>query len=293
MRKILMTAKKFFLESEGERRSAEDSLFHILPVPYEKTVSYGTGTKNAPSAIIEASQQLESYDGESIPLEYGIFTHSPIDCKGKDIDVLKKIEHAAASIYSINKIPVILGGEHTVSYAPIIAAKKFFNNIGVVHFDAHADLRDEYEGSKFSHACVMRRVHETEIPIIQIATRSFSIEEKNYRDQHNDIISYNAWDIYKEKKFTIEFPDDFPEKIYISVDVDGLDPSVIPHTGTPVPGGLLWWDFFSFINSIPANKKIIGFDIVELAPTDKSAVSDFAAAQLTYNLMGIIGRRLG
>ena len=283
-----MKAEKFFLESEGGRRSKEDSLFHILPVPYEKTVSYGTGTKNAPSAIINASQQLESYDGISIPLEHGIFTHKPIDCKGKDINVLKKIELAVTSILSMKKIPVILGGEHTVSYGSIIAAKNFFKNIGVIHFDAHADLRNEYEGSKFSHACVMRRVHENEIPIIQIGTRSFSIEEKNYRDQHKEIIYYNASDIYKEKKFTINFPDNFPEKIYISVDVDAFDLSVIPHTGTPVPGGLLWYDFFSFINSIPMNKKIIGFDIVELAPDSKSAVSDFAAAQLTYNLMGII-----
>ena len=285
-----MKAEKFFLESEGGRRSKEDSLFHILPVPYEKTVSYGTGTKNAPSAIINASQQLESYDGISIPLEHGIFTHRPIDCKGKDINVLKKIEQAVTSILSMKKIPVILGGEHTVSYGSIIAAKNFFKNIGVIHFDAHADLRNEYEGSKFSHACVMRRVHENKIPIIQIGTRSFSIEEKNYRDQHKEIIYYNAADIYREKKFTIDFPGNFPENIYISVDVDAFDPSVIPHTGTPVPGGLLWYDFFSFINSIPMDKKIIGFDIVELAPDSKSAVSDFAAAQLTYNLMGYVVR---
>jgi agmatinase len=293
-----MKTKKFFLESEGGRKSKEDSLFHILPVPYEKTVSYGTGTKNGPAAIINASQQLESYDGESIPLEHGIFTHKPVDCKGKDVNVLKKIEQAVTSILSMKKIPVILGGEHTVSYASIIAAKNSFKNIGVIHFDAHADLRDEYEGTKFSHACVMRRVHENKIPIIQIGTRSFSIEEKNYRDQHKEIIYYNAADIYKEKKFVINFPDivpggyNFPENIYISVDVDAFDPSVIPHTGTPVPGGLFWYDFFTFIDSIPMYKKIIGFDVVELASNSESVVSDFAAAQLTYNLMGIIARRL-
>ena len=287
-----MRAKKSFLESEGGKRSKEDSIFHILPVPYEKTVSYGTGTKNGPSAIINASQQLEAYDGVSRPLEYGIFTHKPVDCRGKGLNVLKNIEQGATEIFSMGKIPVILGGEHTVSYGSIIAAKNFFNDIGVIHFDAHADLRDEYEGSKFSHACVMRRVHEKVIPIMQIGTRSFSIEEKNYRDRHKEILCYNASDIYKEKKFTIEFPDNFPENIYISVDVDAFDPSVIPHTGTPVPGGLLWYDFFSFIDSIPMHKKIIGFDIVELAPTGKSSVSDFAAAQLTYNLMGVIARRL-
>jgi agmatinase len=287
-----MRAGKFFLESEGGKRSKEDSIFHILPVPYEKTVSYGRGTGNGPAAIIDASQQLEAYDGVSIPLEYGIFTHKPVDCRGKDLNALKNIEHSAAEIFSMGKIPVILGGEHTVSYGSIIAAKNFFNDMGVIHFDAHADLRDEYEGTKFSHACVMRRVHEKGIPIIQIGTRSFSIEEKNYRDRHREIICYNAPDIYKDKKFTIEFPDSFPENIYISVDVDAFDPSVIPHTGTPVPGGLLWYDFFLFIDSIPMHKKIIGFDIVELAPANISSVSDFAAAQLAYNLMGVIARRL-
>ncbi len=287
-----MTANLFFLESEGERRSPENSLFHILPVPYEKTVSYGTGTANGPDAIIASSQQLEAFDGISLPLEYGIFTHKAIDCSGSDTQVLSDIEKKTASILSMGKIPVILGGEHTVSYGPIMAAKKHFDVIGVVHFDAHADLRNEMDGSPFSHACVMRRVHEAGVPLVQIGIRSFSLEEQKYRDANNDIICYNASYIYRENNFTIDFPEDFPDDIYISVDVDGLDPSVIPHTGTPVPGGLFWYDFFKFVESIPAVKRIIGFDVVELAPTEDSQVSDFAAAQLTYNMMGIISRRM-
>lgn len=287
-----MTAKLFFLESESERRSSEDSLFHILPVPYEKTVSYGTGTVDGPDAIIASSQQLEAFDGISLPLEHGIYTHKPVDCSGSDKDVLAEIERKTSSIFSMGKIPVILGGEHTVSYGPIMAAKKHFDVIGVVHFDAHADLRNELDGSNFSHACVMRRVHEKGVPLIQIGVRSFSMEEQKYRDANSDITCYNASYIYRENCFSIDFPEDFPDDIYISVDVDGLDPSVIPHTGTPVPGGLFWYDFFKFIESIPAGKRIVGFDVVELAPGEGSEVSDFAAAQLTYNLMGIISRRM-
>lgn len=287
-----MTADIFFLESESQRRSPEDSLFHILPVPYEKTVSYGTGTAGGPAAIIASSQQLEAFDGISIPLEHGIYTHGPVDCSGRDIEVLGEIERRTASILSMGKIPVILGGEHTVSYGPILAAKKHFGTVGVVHFDAHADLRNELDGSDFSHACVMRRVHEKGVPLVQIGIRSFSIEEQKYRDANSDITCYNASYIYRENSFAIEFPEDFPDDIYISVDVDGLDPSVIPHTGTPVPGGLFWYDFFRFVESIPAAKRIIGFDVVELAPAEGSAVSDFASAQLTYNLMGIISRRM-
>lgn len=287
-----MTGNIFFLESEGGRPEKDKSLFHVLPVPYEKTVSYGTGTSNGPAAIIAASQQLEAFDGISLPLEDGIYTHKAVDCSGTDIQILQEIERRTASILSMGKVPVILGGEHTVSYGPIMAAKNHFGTIGVVHFDAHADLRNEFEESAFSHACVMRRVHEKDIPIVQIGIRSFSVEEQKYRDEHSDIICYDASYIYRENCFSIDFPEDFPDDIYISVDVDGLDPSVIPHTGTPVPGGLFWYDFFKFIETIPASKRIIGFDVVELAPVSGSYVSDFAAAQLTYNIMGIIGRRI-
>jgi agmatinase len=287
-----MTANLFFIESEGGRPEKENSLFHVLPVPYEKTVSYGTGTVDGPAAIIASSQQLEAFDGISIPLEHGIYTHKAIDCSGTDIDVLASIEKKTASILAAGKIPVILGGEHTVSYGPIIAANRHFGKIGVVHFDAHADLRNELDGSMFSHACVMRRVHEKGVPLVQIGIRSYSMEEQNYRDANSDILCYNASYIYRENCFSIDFPEDFPDHIYISVDVDGLDPSVIPHTGTPVPGGLFWYDFFRFVESIPAGKKIIGFDVVELAPSADSTVSDFAAAQIAYNLMGIISRRI-
>ncbi len=284
--------REFFLESEGGRPSAESSLFHVLPVPYEKTVSYGTGTANGPDAIIAASQQLEAFDGISLPLEHGIYTHPAVNCNGNDTEVLSQIESETAKILEMGKIPVTLGGEHTVSYAPVMAAQRHFGGIGIVHIDAHADLRNEFEGSMFSHACVMRRIHEKGIPLVQIGIRSFSLEEQMYRDANSNIICYNGSRVYRENTFRIDFPENFPDSIYISVDVDGLDPSVIPHTGTPVPGGLFWYDFFRFIESIPLSKKIVGFDVVELAPAENSAVSDFAAAQLTYNIMGIISRRL-
>lgn len=281
-----------FIESEAGKTEPGNSLFHIIPVPLEKTVSYGKGTSLGPDAIIEASQQLEAYDGVSVPLIKGIYTHKPIDCSGDSTDVLIETEKEVTSVLKAGKIPVVLGGEHTVSYAPAVALKKHFGQIGVIHFDAHADLRDELEGTKYSHACVMRRIHERHIPIVQIGTRSYSTEELEYRKEHKDIIFYDAEDIYSKSRFTLDLPDDFPEDIYISIDVDGFDPSVIPHTGTPVPGGLLWYDFFRFIKSIPETKKIRGFDLVELAPESNSKMSDFAAAQIVYNLIGIISRRL-
>ncbi len=281
----------FFLESEGGRPAPESSLFHVIPVPYEKTVSYGRGTSRGPAAILAASQQLEGYDGTSLPLEHGIYTHGAIDCTARGPIVLAEVEEAVKNILQTEKIPVTLGGEHTVSYAPICAMKKHFGRIGVIHFDAHADLRDEFEGSDFSHACVMRRAHEQGAEIVQYGTRSYCIEEQEYRILHN--IRYcDAATMHRKKITSLELPDDFPDDIYISVDVDGLDPSVFPHTGTPVPGGIMWHNFFMLLDSIPENKKIRGFDVVELAPSGDSRVSDFAAAQLVYNIMGIVSRRL-
>ena len=282
----------FFLESEAGRAEPDKALFHIIPVPLEKTVSYGKGAALGPEAIIEASQQLEAFDGVSVPLIKGIYTHDSIDCSSDCTDVLVETEKVISDVLKAGKIPVVLGGEHTISYAPAVALKKHFGQIGVIHFDAHADLRDELDGTKYSHACVMRRIHERHIPLMQIGTRSYSTEELQYRKEHKDIIYYDAADIYSKSRFTLDLPDDFPVDIYISIDVDGFDPSVIPHTGTPVPGGLLWYDFFRFIQSIPETRKIRGFDLVELAPDGNSRMSDFAAAQIVYNLIGIISRRI-
>lgn len=282
--------RMFFLESEGGQGPAESSLFHVLPVPYEKTVSYGKGTSRGPAAIIAASQQLEAYDGITIPVRHGIYTHPPVDCSARGPVVLAEVERITSSILSAGKVPVVLGGEHTVSYAPVCAMKKHFGRIGVIHFDAHADLRDEFEGSDFSHACVMRRLFEQGAEIIQYGTRSYSIDEQEFRILNN-IPYFDAAYMHRKKISSLELPGDFPDDIYISVDVDGLDPSVFPHTGTPVPGGIMWHDFFMLLDSIPETKKIRGFDVVELAPSADSRVSDFAAAQMVYNIMGIIARR--
>jgi agmatinase len=285
-----MRGDLFFLESEAGRPKPGDSLFHVLPVPYEKTVSYIGGAAKGPGAILKASQQLELFDGKSVPASRGIYTHPDMDCSGSDIDTIIKIEQIVRSILLEEKIPVILGGEHTITYPAVTAALKHYKNLGVIQFDAHADLRENYDGSKYSHACVMKRIFDACIPFIQVGVRSMTEEEHRFREE-NRILHYDADYIYRNNKFTIDFPADFPDNIFITVDVDGLDPSVIPATGTPHPGGLLWHDFFRFIESIPPAKKIVGFDVTELAPVPESIVSDFAAAKLVYNIMGIISRR--
>jgi agmatinase len=245
---------------------------------------------DGPDAIIKASQQLELFDGVSVPASSGIYTYPAMDCSGSDIDTIIKIEQRILAILHEKKFPVMLGGEHTITYPAALAMKTYYGNIGIIQFDAHADLRESYEGSKYSHACVMKRIFDADIPFIQVGVRSLTEAEHKFRIE-NKIVHYDADTIYRNNCFTIDFPDSFPENIFITVDVDGLDPSVIPATGTPHPGGLLWHDFFRFIESIPASKEITGFDVTELAPDPHSIVSDFAAAKLVYNMMGLISRR--
>lgn len=266
----------------------EDALFHVIPVPYEHSVSYGTGTAAGPEAILAASCQLELFTGRSIPAEHGIYTAPAVHCTSSTEakDVLADIETAVSKTLSLGKIPVVLGGEHTVTCGAVAALKKRYDSFGVIQFDAHADLRDQYEGSPYSHACVIRRIHEQGIPVYQLGTRSYSLEEHQYRQEQK--IGYrDSEDIWKNGT-SLNLPDDFPEKVFITFDIDGLDSAIIPATGTPVPGGLTWYQAMWLLEEIFATRQCIGFDVVELAPMKGLHGPDFAAAQLVYNMMGML-----
>lgn len=285
-----------FLESESESAGQEghtrtDSLFHIIPVPLEQTVSYGGGTAMGPAAILEASQQLERWDGFSEPINAGIDTGPFIDCSGDISVILGRIEKAVLTIAKGDKIPVVLGGEHTVSLAPIRAlAQRYPEPIGIVQLDAHADLRESYEGSPFSHACVMRRaLEECGCRLFQFGVRAMCRAEVEYRAAHRiDYLDGRA--IAGANLADFVLPADFPNNIYLTLDVDGLDPSVIGATGTPVPGGPSWYQTLTFVERAIAGRNIVGFDLVELAPRQGDHGSDFAAAQLVYSVMGMICR---
>lgn len=266
----------------------EDALFHILPVPFEHSVTYGSGTAAGPAAILEASAQLELPAAKTVPAEHGIHTAAALDCAGSAAEVLERIEKAVAGVLAYHAIPVILGGEHTVTSGAISALSQQYDDFGVVQFDAHADLRDSYEGSGYNHACVMRRIHEQNIPIYQLGTRSYSLEEMEYRRQH-DIPYLNAEETWKQGTLPqLTLPADFPEQIYLTFDIDALDSAVLPATGTPVPGGLNWYQAMWLIEQLMDKRVCIGFDVVELAPIAALHASSFAAAQLTYNIMGYL-----
>jgi agmatinase len=257
-------------------------------------VSFGCGTARGPAAIIAASQQLERWDGFSEPLTAGINTTPFIDCSGDIAVILKNIEETVLSVADRGKIPVVLGGEHTVSLAPIRAlAGKSSKPIGIIQLDAHADLRNSFEGTPYSHACVMRRaLEEFGCRLFQFGVRALCREEVDYRTKHR-VEHLDGRAIFTTNLADFQLPADFPENIYLTLDVDGLDPSVIGATGTPVPGGPTWYQALTFLERALAGKKILGFDVVELAPKQGDHASDFAAAQLVYSVMGIITRNSG
>lgn len=279
-----------FLETELPPTAPEHARFHILPVPYEKTVSYGNGTAKGPAAIIAASGQLERWDGASDPGAEGIYTWPAIDCSGEPERVIGDIAAAVERILKLKKIPVVLGGEHTVTWGVIKgyldAGEKEF---GVAQIDAHADLRDRYRGDPLSHASVMRRVVEAGIPLVQLGVRAFCEEERDARKAHK-VIAHDAVDLVPRGVSKIRLPKKFPQNVFFTVDVDGIDPSVLPATGTPVPGGLGWYQTLGLFESVARQRRIIGFDVMEFAPIPAFHAFDFAAALLTYKLMGIVQR---
>lgn len=267
----------------------DKALFHIIPVPFEQSVSYGTGTANGPKAILDASCQLELFDGESIPAEHGLCTSPFVDCKGDVLNILQNITTSVSHCLDANKIPVVLGGEHTVTLGVINALLGKYDDFGVIQFDAHADLRDTYEGSKYSHACVMKRIYDKNIPIFQLGTRSYSLEEHKFRKENN-ILFVDSKTFFINGMNEFKLPDNFPDKVFITFDIDGLDSSIIPATGTPVPGGLYWYQTMQIIEKIMNEKICIGFDLVELAPIPQLPSCDYTAAQLIYNMMGFLTR---
>jgi agmatinase len=280
-----------FLGSEIEQPAMGAAKFHVLPVPYENTVSYGGGTSQGPSAILKASWQLEEWDGKSKPCDEGIYTHEPVDCSVKPEQVIENIAEATTNIVKQGGMPVVLGGEHTVTYGVLKGLKAAgYDDFGIVQIDAHADLRHAYEGDLLSHASVMKRAVDMGIPLYQLGIRAYCEEEIEYRKQFG-VIYQDADEIVPNRIQSIELPDDFPSKVFFTLDIDGMDPSVFPSTGTPVPGGLDWYQTLNLFESVVQQREIIGFDIMEFAPIQGFHAYDFAASLLTYKMMGIVQRK--
>jgi len=279
-----------FLASEYPPAAPEDALFHIIPAPLERTVSYGRGAAGGPEAILEASQQLEAWDGYSCPGALGIHTAPTVDCGG---DIETALGHIAQSIRGAlvhNALPILLGGEHSATLGALRALKERYGHFGIVHIDAHADLRPHYQGTIYSHASVMcRAVADMGLRLAQFGVRDICLEEMQIRRDFN-VHFLDAPELVRTGLPTALLPENFPEAVYISFDVDGLDPACIPATGTPVPGGLGWYDALEIVARCVNNRKILGFDVMELAPLPELRASDYTTARLVYHIMGILER---
>ena len=290
MRKILS-----FLDVLHANAPAAKAQVHVIPAPMETTVCYGGGTAHGPRAILEASRQLDDFDGRRWPTDLAIHTQpfvKPVAGQKSPTERwLAAIEKAVAKALRCGAIPAVLGGEHTATLGSARAFRAAGEKIGFIHFDAHADLRDVYKGTKFSHACVLRRVHELGFPLVQIGTRATCREEVAYRAANaKTIAAYDARFLAKGKLPPKWIPKDFPKKVFVTFDLDGFDPAVIPATGTPVPGGFGWRDALKLIDDVAAARKIVGFDVVELAPIRFLHHPDYTAALLVYVLMAAAAR---
>lgn len=293
---MIKTVKEYenFLSIEDKHSNLQDSSIAIIQAPYEHTVSYGKGAALGPKAIIEASWQVEFYDDEfdrELCFEKGIATIEPIEFGNKiDQDALELIYQQASDLLASNKFVVTLGGEHTISTAPIKAHFEKFPNMSILQFDAHSDLRDSYQDSKYSHASIMARVCEFFPPskITQVGIRAQCIEE-SLLIKENHINTFYASGIRTGKyghNWIEKLVNTLGSEIYITFDVDAFDSSIMPTTGTPEPDGISYRDSLDIFREIVnQGKKIIGFDVVELAPVEGIHHTNLTCARLVYKLL--------
>jgi len=266
-----------------------DAKFAVIPVPYDLTSTYQPGSRRGPMAIIEASGNMELYDEELKKETYlcGINTAEPlnVDARGPR-NMVSLVRKKIARIVALNKIPVMLGGEHSVSLGAVQALAEKYPRLTVVQLDAHADLRDNYQNSPYSHACVARRIAEI-CPVIQAGIRSMSKEEAEYLSK-SKVKSFSADLILDNKDWLEKICKNLRGDVYVSIDLDVFDPSIMPSTCTPEPGGLYWNQVLRLLKKIAQICDIRGFDVVELAPLPGIVAPDFLAAKLVYRFMGYI-----
>ncbi len=259
----------------------------IIPAPLEYSVCYMKGTQNGPQAILDASSQMELYDEElaCCPIEVGVYTRPALDYTGMDhATALKATGDAAREVLQRGQLPFILGGEHSLSAPPIAAVRDYFPDLTVVHIDAHGDLRNTYEGTSLSHACIERRVVDMGIPLTEIGIRSFSPEEAEFLKTSPNVAI--VWGHQLAKNTAIIPWERLSQHTYVTIDLDALDPSEMPAVGTPEPGGLHWYQLLDLFRKICHRTTIVGMDVVELCPMRGHTRADFLAAKLVYKMIG-------
>jgi agmatinase len=268
---------------EEKYASLESSKIVLIPVPYDGTSTWGKGADKGPEAFLYASENMELYDIETDSEVYkqGVFLADPLTENSSPDAMVHSVHAAIKTNIKRNKFVTLLGGEHSVSIGAIRAFNECFSNLSVLHIDAHADLRKEYNGSKYNHACALYEANET-TNLVQVGIRSMDRLEKTVINTDNVFFAHDmvADDYWMDNAINL-----LGDTVYITFDLDALDPSIMPSTGTPEPGGLLWYETLEFMKRVFEEKNVVGFDIVELCPNDKDKSSDFLAAKLYYKML--------
>jgi len=285
--------KNNFLAIEEEFSNYKNSKIVMLPVPYEQTTSYGKGTAKGPKAILNASHYVEFFDEEMnrelcFEKGNGICSLYPVEIKDKKGKKALDIIYENVKQHIDNKkFVVTLGGEHSISTAPIKAHYDSYKNLSILHFDAHSDLREEYEGSKYSHASFAARVAEFTKDITQVGIRAQCKAEYDFIKKNN-IKTFYAFEIRNGKygfDYINRITDSLKENVYITFDVDYFDPSIMPSTGTPEPNGFFWDETMKLLKQLGEKKNVVGFDVVELSPRKDFPFPDFMTAKLIYKML--------
>lgn len=281
-----MANNKGFGGLDKEFSIFENSEIAVLSVPYDGTSTWLKGADKGPLSIIEASTAVELYDIDTNFEVYkrGIYTCPALKAESSPEKMSEKIEDKVDELIKSGKFVVLLGGEHSVSIGSIKAHRKSFNHFSVLQLDAHSDLRRNYEGSAYNHACVMARAKEIS-PVVQVGIRSMCIEEKKDMDTDN---VFFAKDIVGRTEWTENVIDRLTQNVYVTIDLDVFDPAIMPSTGTPEPGGLFWYDVINLLKKVGEERDIVGFDVVELCPDKNNRAPDFTAAKLVYSLLSYV-----
>ena len=274
-----------FLDMDEELYELEHARYVLLPVPYDGTSTFVKGADKGPQAILDASDSLELYDVQYQieACNAGIHTDQHTYDLSSPDNMVQSVYQRVKHFMEMQKFPILLGGEHSVSVGAIKAMSEQYEDLTVLQIDAHADLRDEYHDSIYNHACVMRRAQDY-ARVVQVGIRNVCTEEMHNLVPEN---VFYAHDIYNTEEWMDRAVERLTQNVYVTFDLDGLDPSILPATGTPLPGGLQWYPTLKFLDKVFRQRNVVGFDVVELCPQPDSKVSDVLAATLVYKMINM------
>ncbi len=261
----------------------DDASIVLIPVPYDGTSTWQKGADQGPKAFLDASENMELYDIETDSEVYkqGIYLTDPVTENASPEAMVEAVHQITKKYLTKNKFVTLFGGEHSISIGSIRAFNEYYDNLTVLHIDAHADLRKEYEGSKCNHACAVYEASQN-TNLVQVGIRSMDISETRVMNREKVFFAHEMVEDDYWKENVIEL---LGKNVFITFDLDAFDPSILPSTGTPEPGGLFWYETLDFLKQVFQEKNVVGFDIVELCPNAEDKSSDFLAAKLYYKML--------